>query len=57
MEIKSVELFHTPESWTELQDWIEGHTGSERAVATVAAVMAWNLAASLTNDKETKDAV
>jgi len=52
MEIKPVELFHTPASWTELQDWIEGHTGSERAVATVAAVMAWNLAASLTNEKE-----
>lgn len=56
MIIKPVELFHTPASWAELQDWIEGHTGSERAVATVAAVMAWNLAASITNEKEAKDA-
>lgn len=38
-------FFHTPESWSELNDWLENLSGSERAMATTAAVMAWNLAA------------
>jgi hypothetical protein len=52
MQIKPLDMFHTPSSWKELQDWIDGHAGPERAVATVAAVMAWNLAATITNQKE-----
>ena len=50
MKIEPIGLAHTPEDWKELMEWLEGHNGSERGVATVAALMAWNLAASITNE-------
>lgn len=56
MKIEEIGLAHTPANWQELQDWLEGHNGSERGVATVAALMAWNLAASITNQREREDA-
>ena len=40
-------LFDTPTTMEGLQDWIMRLSGSERAVAQVAAGMAWNLAAYL----------
>ena len=43
--IKSVGFFHQPESWEELQGWIERHAPEDRVHITTAAVMAWNLAA------------
>lgn len=52
MKIQEVGLFHTPKTWEELQDWLEGLNGSEKAMATTAAVMAWNLAAYVTNGEE-----
>jgi hypothetical protein len=50
--IESSELFTTPQSVDELQKWILLHTGSERALAMVAAGMAWNLAAKLVDDTQ-----
>jgi len=52
MKIEEVGFFHTPANWTELQGWLDGLDSSEKAMATVAALMAWNLAAKLTNQEE-----
>jgi|AntAceMinimDraft_11_1070367.scaffolds.fasta_scaffold06640_5 hypothetical protein len=52
MKIEIVNFFHTPADWNELQNWLDGLYGSEKAAATTAALMAWNLAASLTNKEE-----
>jgi len=46
-KIKGSPLFATPKSQKDLEKWIMSHNGSERAVAVVAAGMAWNLAVSL----------
>ena len=43
-------LFHTPEDWPELERWINLHTPDERTHLFTAAIMAWNLAAKLTNE-------
>lgn len=37
-------LFATPESWSELMNWIERQSGGEKTAAMVAAHMALNLA-------------
>lgn len=42
--IKPIPLFHTPESWDELMEWIERHSPEDRPHLIVAAGMAWNLA-------------
>jgi len=52
--IKPVGLFHTPEDWDELMNWIHKHSPEDRAHLTTAAAMAWNLAAKLTKDGEPK---
>ena len=43
-------LIHTPESMEALMQWIEKLNGSERAVAMVAAGMAWNLASETVDE-------
>ena len=45
MLIKSIGLYHTPESWDELIEWINMHHSSDRPHLLTAAGMAWNLAA------------
>jgi hypothetical protein len=52
MKIQEVGFFHTPESWEELQTWLDNLNGSEKAMATTAAIMAWNLAAKITNEEK-----
>ena len=37
-------LFHTPDSWNDLMDWIELHPATDRPALITAAGMAWNLA-------------
>ena len=44
--IEKIGMIHTPESMESLMQWIESLNGGERAVAMVAAGMAWNLAAA-----------
>ena len=48
--IKGVSICHTPENWAELDDYISGLSGSEKAVAYLGAYMAWNLAAKIVNE-------
>lgn len=52
MKIQPVELFYTPSSWAEVMDWIERHPPSDRPHLLTAAIMTWNLAASLANSEE-----
>jgi len=52
MKIKAEEMFHTPEDWDELMNWIERHNRDDRAHLVTAAIMAWNLAAKITNPPE-----
>jgi hypothetical protein len=48
--ITKCELFHTPDSMKELQDYIERFTGSERAIAYTIMGITWNLAAKVIDD-------
>ena len=41
--IKPNNMFHTPDDWQELQEWIERHSTHERIHLLTAAMMAWNL--------------
>jgi Tfp pilus assembly protein PilN len=54
MKIEGTNFFHTPKDMKELQDWLSNLNGSESLVATTAAMMAWNLAAKVTNEEETE---
>ncbi len=49
--IKGVDMFYTPTSMKDLEDRLESYSGSEKAVAYIAAMMAWNLACKLVNDE------
>jgi hypothetical protein len=44
------DMFHTPEGWTEINNWIERHNQEDRAHLYTVALMAWNLAAKITNE-------
>ena len=50
--IKSVPAFVTPEDMKDLEDRIESYSGSEKAAAWMGAIMAWNLACKMVNEKE-----
>jgi len=52
--LKPHNFFHTPESWDEVERWIEQHPQEDRIHLYTAAIMTWNLAAKITN-KETED--
>ena len=41
---KKIELFHTPEDWQEITDWIYKHIPFDRPHLLTAAGMAYNLA-------------
>tara|TARA_R110000868_G_scaffold383278_5_gene650186 strand:- start:4831 stop:5064 length:234 start_codon:yes stop_codon:yes gene_type:complete len=43
---------HQPKSWAELTAWLDRLSASERAMATTAAMMAWNLAARFDGHNE-----
>jgi hypothetical protein len=47
--IKSVDLWHTPEDMDELTNIIEAMSGAEKIAAWHGAMLAWNLAAKITN--------
>ena len=49
-------MFYTPQDMKDLEDRIESYSGSEKAVAWIAAMMAWNLACKIVNEaKETEE--
>lgn len=45
-------MFHTPKDWEELERWILLHSAEDRPHLFTAAMMAWNLAASLQQKEE-----
>ena len=49
-------MFHTPDEWKEVVDWIEAHPPEDRIHLWTAAGMTWNLAASIVNTGVTEDA-
>ena len=55
--IKSVPAFVTPEDIKDLEDRIESYSGSEKAAAWMGAIMAWNLACKIVNEKEATENV
>jgi hypothetical protein len=50
--LEKIGMIHTPENMESLMRWIESLGGGERAVAMVAAGMAWNLAAATVDAHE-----
>ena len=48
--IKPNEMFHTPDDFQELQEWINRHSLDERIHLLTAAVMGFNLAAKASAD-------
>jgi hypothetical protein len=49
-KIEGSNVFVTPDSMDDLMKRLESYTGSEKAVAMVAAMMAWNLACKIVNE-------
>ena len=47
--IKPHNFFHTPESWDEVERWINRHSPDERIHLLTAAMMTWNLATKTVN--------
>jgi len=47
-------MFATPDSVENLQEYLSRFSGSEAAVATTCAMMAWNLACKLTSKSESE---
>ena len=59
MKIEAQGMFHTPKDFDELFLWIDSHSREDRAHLYTAAMMSWNLAASITSapDREGEDHV
>jgi hypothetical protein len=50
--IEKLNLFHTPLSWKELQDWVDLHAREDRVHLITAAAMGWNLACELSQSEQ-----
>ena len=50
--MKKVDLFYTPTSMKDLEDRLESFSGSEKSIAWLAAMMAWNLACDIANNEQ-----
>jgi hypothetical protein len=48
--MKPINLFDTPSSWTDLEDRLQSLSGDERSVATLFAMLTWNLACKIANE-------
>ena len=56
MKISPSKAFYTPADVKDLEERLDSYSGSEAAVAWVAAMMAWNLACKLVKEsKETEE--
>jgi hypothetical protein len=53
--IKGVDMFYTPTSMKDLEDRLESYSGSEKAVAYIAAMMAWNLACKIVEESKQEE--
>ena len=49
--MKPINLFTTPSSWTDLEDRLQSLSKEERSVATLFAMMTWNLACKIANEQ------
>ena len=54
MKLQEQNLFATPRDWDDLLDRLDIHTGAEKTAAIVSAMLAWNLACQIVNEKEIK---
>ncbi|MBW1853219.1 MAG: hypothetical protein JRJ00_00810 [Deltaproteobacteria bacterium] len=54
-KIKENTIFATPKKWSDIEKWIERHNPEERVHLYTVAMMAWNLAAAVTNIEENED--
>jgi hypothetical protein len=50
-KIKSQDAFVTPEDMEDLKERLNSFSSSEKAVAWLAAMMAWNLACKIVNEE------
>jgi hypothetical protein len=53
-KIKPCEAFVTPESMADLENRLNLPNGTEKSIAWLGAMMAWNLACKLVNESETE---
>ena len=53
--MKKVDLFYTPTSMQDLEDRLESFSGSEKSVAWLAAMMAWNLACKIVEESKQEE--
>ena len=51
MEIRGTNLFVTPEDMDDLVERLNSFSGSEKSVAWLSAMMAWNLACKMVNEE------
>lgn len=51
MKIKEEKTFVTPKDMDDLINRLNSFSGQEKAIAWLAAMMAWNLACKLTNEE------
>jgi len=54
--IKGPKMFYTPTSIKDLEDRLESYSGSEKAVAYLSAMMAWNLACKMVEESKQEEA-
>ena len=54
--IKGVDAFYTPTSMKDLEDRLESYSSSEKAVAWISAMMAWNLACKIVEESKQEEA-
>ena len=52
--MKKVDMFYTPTNMKDLENRLESFSGSEKVIAWLAAMMAWNLACDIANNREDK---
>ena len=53
--MKKVDLFYTPTSMKDLEDRLESFSGSEKAIAWLGAMMAWNLACKIVEESKQEE--
>ena len=53
--MKKVDLFYTPTSMKDLEDRLESFSGSEKSIAWLAAMMAWNLACKIVEESKQEE--
>jgi hypothetical protein len=54
--MKKVDMFYTPTSMKDLEDRLESYSSSEKVVAWISAMMAWNLACKIVEESKQEEA-